>query len=599
MIARLLEYRHSLRFKITAALLAILTISIGSAMFGIWTYEREQFIDITNDSATRIGQTVVNSLRTAMMENNRAAVQVAVNEIIAIYDSPSRLSIINPEGLVAVSSDPALLGINYDRFASPDCVVCHRQKGLRPENNSILIESESGQILRHITSIPNEPQCYLCHPESTKILGVLLYDADFSRTYQILKTVFIRMFLTGLVTFLAIGVVLFLAIDKFIHKPTTKLMEGFIQVGQGNYNFWVEENSSSEFAYMASQFNVMSRAIGRFIAEIKEKNKETDILYSIVREVSETIEWDRLKFIIVNLIHDIFRTEQGGLVIPQLLKKDCFDIVWRDMDEKRLGHLVYCLGKGELSLASISGAELEEWQRDKYSAHRFLDDYQRLLIPLFYQNEALGLICIRKLSGQRFSPHERAIAPSLAKHVAISLANAQLYHQAITDGLTGLYSRRHLFSKLDIHIARQSKYSDESFILLMLDLDHFKEVNDTFGHEAGDRVLIQMAELLRQNLRLVDIPFRYGGEEFVILVPTVKDQSALGMEIAERLRGAVERHDFECFGGTSTLKKTVSIGVSCFPMHGSTAHEVIRAADKAMYLAKTTGRNRVCAAALP
>jgi diguanylate cyclase (GGDEF)-like protein len=108
-----------------------------------------------------------------------------------------------------------------------------------------------------------------------------------------------------------------------------------------------------------------------------------------------------------------------------------------------------------------------------------------------------------------------------------------------------------------------------------------------------------MAELLRRNLRLVDIPFRYGGEEFVILVPTVRDQSALGMEIAERLRGAVERHDFECFGGASTLKKTVSIGVSCFPMHGSTAHEVIRAADKAMYLAKTTGRNRVCAAVPP
>ncbi len=375
-------------------------------------------------------------------------------------------------------------------------------------------------------------------------------------------------------------------------------MEGFIQVGHGNFNSWVDEDSSSEFAYMADQFNVMSRAIGRFINEIKEKNKETSILYSIVREVSETIEWERLKVIIVNLVHDIFRTEQSGLVVPHRQKDDCFDIVWRNLDQTRLGHLVYNLGQGELSLTSISGEELTEWQLNKYSTHRFLDDYQRLIIPLFYQNDPLGLICVRKISGQRFSPHERAVTPSLAKHVAISLANAQLYHLAITDSLTNLYSKRQLFNKLEIQIARQKKYAAESFIVLMMDLDHFKEVNDTFGHEAGDQVLIQLAELLRQSIRLGDTPFRYGGEEFVILIPAPQGQSTLGLEIAERLRSAVERHTFEC-SEAQTLRKTVSIGVACFPAHGSTAHEIIQAADKAMYQAKTTGRNRVCAAAPP
>lgn len=595
MIARLLEHCHTLRFKITAVLFAILTVSIGVAMFGIWTYERDQFIEMTNDSAKRGGQTIAKALRAAMLENNRSAVQSSVNEIAAIYEPPSRISIIDPGGLVAVSSDPALLGKTFNRYTTPSCATCHLHPGLQPEKETIVIKEANGPLLRNVIKIPNNPECYQCHPATTKILGILVYDAYFARTDEILKTVFIRMFLTGLVTFLAIGLVQFIAIDKFIHKPTDKLMEGFIQVGKGNYSFWVDENSSSEFGYMADQFNVMSRAIGRFINEIKEKNQESAILYAIVREVSETIEWERLKVIIVGLVHDIFRAEQGGLLLPHPLKENYFDIVWRDLDKDRPGHLVYSLDQGDLSLASISAEDLATWQQEKYSAHRFLDDYQRLLIPLFYQNEPLGLICVSKLPGQRFSQHERAIVPALANHVAISLANAQLYHLAITDGLTSLYSKRHLFSKLEFLIARQNKYANESFFVLMMDLDHFKEVNDTHGHEVGDQVLMQLAELLRRNIRLEDIPFRYGGEEFVILVPSSQGRADLGQEIAERLRGAVESHAFE-YGADRSLRKTISIGVACFPMHGGTAHEIIAAADKALYQAKTTGRNRVCGA---
>lgn len=595
MTTRLREYCHSLRFKIPAALFLILTVSIGITLFGTWSYERDQFIEMTNDSAKRGGQAIAQALRSAMLENNRAAIQTAVTEIAAIYEPPSRISIIDPAGRVGISSDPTLLGKTFDRYTTPSCTVCHLHPGLRPEKEAMLIKEGKSSLLRNIIKIPNSPPCYQCHPRSTEILGVLVYDAYFSRTTGILETVFVRMFLTGLITFLTLGAVLYLAIDKFIHKPITKLMDGFIQVGHGNYDFWVDENSSSEFAYMADQFNVMSRAIGRFINEIKEKNQETAILYAIVREVSETIEWERLKMIIVGLVHDIFRAGQGALLMPHPLKDNCFEIVWRDLDEKRLGHLLYSMNQGDLSLASITDEELAEWQRLKYGAHRFLDGYQRLLIPLFYQNEALGLISVRKLSGQRFSQHERAIVPALANHVAISLANAQLYHLAITDGLTSFYSKRHLFNKLESQIASQSQSAHDSFFILMLDLDHFKEVNDTYGHEAGDKVLIQVAELLKRNIRLEDIPFRYGGEEFVILVPSLQGQPTLGLEIAERLREAVEQHSFTC-PEAPPLQKTISIGVACFPLHGNTAHEIVRAADEAMYRAKNHGRNQVCLA---
>ncbi|MFO7606162.1 MAG: diguanylate cyclase [Desulfurivibrionaceae bacterium] len=600
MIERLSEHFQSLRFKISAALFLVLTVSIGAAMYGTWTYERDQFIDMANDEAASGGRIIEKSLRNSMMTNNQSAIQTAVNEIAAIHKPPSRISIINPAGRVTVSSDPAMRGKIFDPLTSPNCIACHRAGDMAPpKKTDLLMEGENGPLLRNVIKINNEPKCQQCHPESIKILGVLIYDIYLSRTFAILKTVSFRIFLTGMLTFLAIGVVLWLTIDKFIHKPIKRLMEGFTQAGSGNFDFWVEESSSIEFGYMADQFNVMSRAINRFIQEIKGKNQETAILYSIVREVSETLEWERLLKIIVELVREIFEAEQGGLVVPHRKKKDCFDIIWRVKDEKRLAHLVYCLEAADLSLSTVvKRKELLEWQRGEYLTHQFKDDFQRLLIPLLYNKRAMGLICIKKVSGQSFSKHERAIIPALANHVAISLANSHLYHMAITDGLTDLYSKRHLLNKLDILTVRHEKYASESFFLLILDIDNFKELNDTHGHEAGDQVLVQLGEVLQKNIRFEDMPFRYGGEEFVILAPASKDDTELGMEIAERLRAAVENHVFEC-SEAPAIRQTVSIGVALFPLHGKTPHEIIKAADRAMYQAKNSGRNMVRGAARP
>lgn len=597
---RLSEHFQTIRPKIAAALFAVLAVSIAITMFGVWTYGRDRFIERSNAEAIRGGHTIEKVLRTAMLENDRAVIQREVNEIAAIYEPPSRISIININGEIAVSSDPALIGRSYDRFTSSSCNTCHLERGIKPDKTAIIINEGQSSLLRNIIKINNQPQCHQCHPASTKILGILMYDASFTSTLNLLKNVAFRMFLTGMVTFLVISIILFLAINRLIHEPINRLMKGFTEVGTGNYDYWVEESSSTEFAYMGDQFNVMNRAIGRFINEIKSKNQETSILYGFVREVSETIEWERLKKIIIDLVHEIFNAEQVGLVIPRKKKKECVDILWRVKNEKRLASLTYCTGEGELLFNAVTVKELTEWHRDQLVSPRFIDNYQRLLIPLQYNKQPIGLICIQKKQEQSFSRDERVIIPALSNHVAISLANSQLYHMAITDGLTGLYSKRHMFIKIDMMVAGDREYSGDHFFVLMMDLDHFKEVNDTYGHEVGDQVLIQLAEVMKKNIRYEDIPFRYGGEEFIVVVPATSADSTpdLGMEIAERLRAAVENHAFECGDEIPPLQKTISIGVALFPTHGKTSHEIIRAADEALYEAKNSGRNRVCSATL-
>jgi diguanylate cyclase (GGDEF)-like protein len=596
MKTNLLEHFQSLRFKIAIALFVVLTLSIGIAMYGTWSYERGQFIDMANEEAWLSGRLIEKTLRNSMMTNDRGAIRTAANEITAIHEPPSRISIINPSGRVTISSDPAMRGKIFDRFTAPSCIACHRDRTMVPEKGIVLLEARNRPVLRNVIKIENEPQCHRCHPASENILGILIYDTYLSKIYVLLKTVAVRMLLTGLFTFLAIGAILWVTIEKFIHMPIRKLMEGFTQVGKANFDFWVDEDSSSEFGYMTDQFNIMSRAIGRFIMEIKAKNQETAILYTIVREISETIEWDKLQKIIVELVLEIFEAERDCLVVPNQNKKDCFDIVWRVKNNARLSQLVYCLDSANLSLDVVTGEELAEWHREKYLSHQFKDDFQRLLIPLHYNKRVLGLICVMKASGQRFSKHERAIVPALANHVSIAMANSHLYHLAITDGLTDLYSKRHLLNKLDMMVARHEKYANESFFLLILDIDNFKEVNDSHGHEVGDQVLVQLAEVLQKHIRFEDMPFRYGGEEFVILVPTAAQANPnLGLEVAERLRVAVENQAFKCRNDL-VLRQTITVGVALFPLHGKTAHEVISAADEALYQAKESGKNQVRAA---
>jgi len=596
MIESIIEHFHSIRFKIATALFLVLIISIGATMFGMWTYVRGQFIDMISSEAIRSGRTIEQTLRTTMLQSDkRDLLREEVNAISATNEPPSYISIINLEGRVAVSSIPTMIDRTFDRFTSSSCSGCHLSRDEKPKNAPFVIKRENGPLLRNVIKIKNTPECYRCHPAATNILGVLVYDVDLSRTYDLLKTVAFRMFLTGLVSFLVISLVLSLAINRLIDTPIRKLMQGFTEVGEGNYEFWVDEESSSEFGYMAIQFNVMNRAIGRFVEEIKGKNQETNLLYTIVQEISETIELERLKKIVINLMHNIFNAEQTGLAVLHQKQKDSLDILWRIKNQKRLGRQVFRPGDVELSLSAVTAEELEDWQRDKYLAHRFKDDHQRLLIPLYYSQQALGLICIRKMADESFTKHERAIIPALANHISISLANAHLYHLATTDGLTELYSKRHLLNKLDMLVARNNKYGNETFFVLILDIDHFKQVNDTHGHEVGDQVLVQLAELLRKNIRFEDIPFRYGGEEFVILVPMEQGNTDLDMVIAERLRAAVEDHTFECHEAPP-IRQTISVGVASFPDHGKTAHDIIDAADKALYQAKHKGRNQICRA---
>lgn len=170
----------------------------------------------------------------------------------------------------------------------------------------------------------------------------------------------------------------------------------------------------------------------------------------------------------------------------------------------------------------------------------------------------------------------------------LKLANERLSELAMTDSLTGLLNKRAFSKKLLEEVDRSSRYH-HALTVAMIDVDHFKHFNDTEGHVLGDEALKKISQILSGNLRKSDSVGRFGGEEFIVMMPETKMQS--GLEICERLRASIEQERFQ--GREKASYLTISIGLSVFPEAGETAESLITAADSALYEAKQSGRNRV------
>ncbi|MFA5976055.1 MAG: GGDEF domain-containing protein [Elusimicrobiota bacterium] len=218
-----------------------------------------------------------------------------------------------------------------------------------------------------------------------------------------------------------------------------------------------------------------------------------------------------------------------------------------------------------------------------------------LAAPIVVERQMVGIIRLNGFEPGMFSVGDLRILEALSLLASLALENLQLLARlqegAIRDNLTGLYTHRFFEERLNEEILRAGRYHTE-FCLLMMDIDHFKRYNDTYGHAAGDQVLVRVSQVLQQIARPVDLLARYGGEEFVLILPQTDLSQA--REIAERIRQSIEGQSFQ-FGPEATMQEhvTISVGVSGFPQEATIASQLVRVADYRLYQAKEGGRNRV------
>jgi diguanylate cyclase (GGDEF)-like protein len=219
-----------------------------------------------------------------------------------------------------------------------------------------------------------------------------------------------------------------------------------------------------------------------------------------------------------------------------------------------------------------------------------------LCLPMLAHGETLGVIHLRGATPDAFTETKSQLARAAADGVTLALANLRLREvlrqQSIRDPLTGVFNRRYMEESLEREISRAAR-AGHSLGILMLDLDHFKRLNDTFGHDVGDEVLRRVGQFLQHHVRASDIVCRYGGEEFTLILPeaTLEVTRQRAEQLRERIKTLAIQHQ-----GQALSPLTLSAGVAMFPQHGASGAAVVQAADAALYRAKNEGRDRVVAA---
>jgi diguanylate cyclase (GGDEF)-like protein len=328
----------------------------------------------------------------------------------------------------------------------------------------------------------------------------------------------------------------------------------------------------------------LSRRINTYVDGIVSKNTELVLLLTIAEHLSRSIEIEELRGLVVDIVRDTFDADSLDIVNPRE-GRDCRIYRWSRETGK--------LERARLQDSGASMAIIERWRRKDLETEETTADGKLMCLPIKKGEASMALLTIGRTT-KPFEAKRLALTTAVSSFLSMAFENARLYSMAISDELTALYTTRHFRHCIDKEVSQSERYGQKTS-LLMLDIDNFKRINDTLGHLAGDAVLKEVAQSIVQSIRDNDLAFRYGGEEFAVLLPSTELKG--GVFVAERIRRAIEDHVVE--SGTDHVSVTVSVGVSTCPDHAGSVRDVILAADQALYAAKHAGKNRVVAAHPP
>lgn len=340
------------------------------------------------------------------------------------------------------------------------------------------------------------------------------------------------------------------------------------------------------------------------VTEMRKKLEEFSIFHDIAKTLTSTLQLDQVLKAIMDKIQDFLHPDTWSLLLVDEKTNELYFQIATGEGAAKLKDVRLKMGEGIAGCVAQTGQATIVSDVDKDSRfYRGVDEKTAMrtqsivCVPIRSRDRVLGVIELINYVGQRpFEDTDLTLLQAMADYAAIAMDNAlhvqRIHELTITDDVTELYNVRHLNFVIDTEIYRSNRYGYH-FSLIFLDLDYFKEVNDTYGHLAGSKLLREIATLLRGGLRLIDYAFRYGGDEFVALLPqTSKENSYI---VARRLRDRLNENKFLREEGLN-LQVRASFGLATYPTDAKSKVELIRLADEAMYLVKNTTRNNVAAA---
>lgn len=326
---------------------------------------------------------------------------------------------------------------------------------------------------------------------------------------------------------------------------------------------------------------------------VEAKNHQLNGLQKMGAAIGTSLKIDNTFRVVAENLKQMVPTGQSvilfGINPDHVLKAEHIDSPY--LDFVRSG--VWRNDEGILGKATEVNRTLLVADTKQYHLQNIINNERSVIVaPLRAEEEVLGLLYVGAAKEWTLTEEHRSLVETVSYQASIAIKNARLYEQtqqmAFTDGLTGLYLHRFFQVRLTEEIAWADRYKKQ-ICLVMVDTDHFKKFNDTLGHPAGDALLIEIANLLKDKVRTTDIVCRYGGDEFALILKDVPKEEAV--RTCERIR-----ETFQLRFAAAAVHVTSSIGLACYPTDARDKKELAKAADDALYVSKRNGRNRVTAA---
>ncbi len=333
-----------------------------------------------------------------------------------------------------------------------------------------------------------------------------------------------------------------------------------------------------------------------YVDEIKRANREVFTLYSLARDFSSALDLDEILTLFSHKIRDLVPFDTSVIYLMDDSRDSATAAYVEGRNHSTLAGNRIRLGQGVTGevLSSFKPSDNADPKLDfAFSRSELADEYMAMAsIPLLADEKLIGAISIYSSQIPQYQDEHirllETVSRIAADAISKSLEHAVTENYALTDSITGLPNARSLQMHFEKELKRASR-NEGSFQMLVLDLDGFKSVNDTFGHKAGDTMLSGIAAVIKDQLREYDFLARYGGDEFMAIVPDTDSTAVL--ELARRIEDAVQSFSLT-FGDNGIAQVGVSIGTACYPIHGETFDQVVTSADKAMYLTKSFHRKR-------
>lgn len=426
--------------------------------------------------------------------------------------------------------------------------------------------------------VPLEAFGFGGHPVSVSLLSNQSHTSSAIRGSRLLAGGFVAVFFI-------IAFAFAILVSRSLQLQIGGFLNAARRLGSGDFSAEVPTSGRDEFAALGEEFNKMSLQLEQRLAELREQQGRLELAMQRIGETfASNLDRDAL-------LEIVLRTAVEGVGATGGRASVRIDGEARFEERARVGRV-------EGQQDALRDAEAEALSSGQ-PQQQVRGDVSALAHPLTEGSpggRVLGMLSVAR-TDRPFSAAEGDLFHYLAAQAAVSMENVDLHEkvqrQAVTDELTGLYNHRRFQEAISSEIERTRRFQQD-LGLVMLDIDDFKQVNDSYGHQQGDLVLREVARILREYSREVDSPARYGGEELALLLPGTNAEGAFNL--AERLRAGIESLAVRRLDGEGTIGVTASVGVASASGSASNARELIAAADAALYEAKRSGKNKTARA---